>query len=133
MSSPLTYTRVAIVTGAGQGIGRAIALRLAADGLDIAVVGLSSGLHRLEDLADEIKKMDRKSIVIACDVSKEDEVKSMVDQTVAELGRLDAVIIWYYDVGSNLIQCIDGRKCRNLPTYCRVNDRWSALTFRVIR
>ncbi|KAF8226636.1 NAD(P)-binding protein [Tricholoma matsutake] len=92
MSSPLTYTRVAIVTGAGQGIGRAIALRLAADGLDIAVVGLSSGLHRLEDLADEIKKMDRKSIVIACDVSKEDEVKSMVDQTVAELGRLDAMV-----------------------------------------
>ena len=102
MSAPNTgYTRVAIVTGAGQGIGRGIALRLAADGFDVAVAGLARGMDRLEALAEEIRKMDRKSLAIACDVTKEGDVKSMVDQTVTELGRLDAVIISI----SRLVRC----------------------------
>jgi NAD(P)-dependent dehydrogenase (short-subunit alcohol dehydrogenase family) len=103
MSAPKAgNTRVAIVTGAGQGIGRGIALRLAADGYNVAVTGLATGMDRLEALAEEIKRMDRKSLAIACDVSMESEVKSMVDQTVAELGRLDAVII----SSSRLVQCL---------------------------
>jgi NAD(P)-dependent dehydrogenase (short-subunit alcohol dehydrogenase family) len=91
MFSAPTYTRVALVTGGAQGIGRAIALRLAVDGLDIAVDDVPSESHRLEDDVTEIKEMGRKAIALTCDVSKEDEVKSMVEQTVAQLGRLDVV------------------------------------------
>ena len=91
MSSVPTFTRVALVTGGAQGIGRAIALHLAADGLDVAVDDIPSETQRLEEVVAEIKKMGRKAIAITCDVRKEDEVKGMVEQTVAELGRLDVV------------------------------------------
>jgi short chain dehydrogenase len=101
MSSGPTYTRVALVTGGAQGIGRAIALRLAADGLDVAVDDIPSETHRLEEVVTEIKRMGRKAVALMCDVSKEDEVKTMVEQTVAELGRLDAVHI---DIISGLWQ-----------------------------
>jgi NAD(P)-dependent dehydrogenase (short-subunit alcohol dehydrogenase family) len=84
-------TRVALVTGAAQGIGRAIALRLAADGLDVAVDDLPSKLELLEEVVNEIKAMGRKSIALTFSISQEDEVKAMVEQTVSELGRLDVV------------------------------------------
>jgi NAD(P)-dependent dehydrogenase (short-subunit alcohol dehydrogenase family) len=88
---PFTGTRVALVTGGAQGIGRAIALQLAADGLDVAIDDIPSESQRLEEVVNEIKKLGRKAIPLTCDISKEDEVKDMVDQTVAELGRLDVV------------------------------------------
>jgi NAD(P)-dependent dehydrogenase (short-subunit alcohol dehydrogenase family) len=100
MSSPPITTRVAIVTGGAQGIGRAIALQLATDGLDVAVDDIPSESQRLEEVVNEIKMMGRKAIAITCDVSKEDEVKAMVEQTVAELGRLDVV--------RELLSCGDG-------------------------
>lgn len=92
MSSAPTYTRVAIVTGSAQGIGRAIALQLARDGLDVAVDDIPSESHLLEEVVVEIKKMGRKAIPLTCDISKEDEVKAMIDQTVTELGRLDVMV-----------------------------------------
>jgi NAD(P)-dependent dehydrogenase (short-subunit alcohol dehydrogenase family) len=102
MSSAPTYTRVAIVTGGSQGIGRAIALQLATDGLDVAVDDIPAESERLEEVVNEIKKMGRKAIAISCDVSKEDEVKAMVEQTVAELGRLDVVRKLFHGVMDDL-------------------------------
>lgn len=90
-TASLPYTRVALVTGGAQGIGRAIALRLAKDGLDVAVDDIPSESERLQAVVDEIKQIGRRAIALTCDVSKEEEVKNMVDQTVAELGRLDVV------------------------------------------
>ncbi|KAJ7766716.1 hypothetical protein B0H16DRAFT_1717060 [Mycena metata] len=85
-------TRVALVTGAAQGIGRAIALRLAADGLDVAVDDLDDNVDSLKAVAQEIERLGRKAVVLTSDVTKEKEVEEMVEATVSALGRLDVMI-----------------------------------------
>ena len=76
---PAPYVpNVAIVTGAAQGIGYSIALRLADDGIDVAVNDIANKKEKLEEVAEEIKKKGRRSIVVTADVSREDEVKAMV-------------------------------------------------------
>ncbi|CAE6536239.1 unnamed protein product [Rhizoctonia solani] len=84
--------RVAIVTGSAQGIGRAIALRLASDGNDVAVNDINTKQGELEKLVEEIKRLGRKAISIPGDVSKEKEVQDMVARTVDALGSLDIMV-----------------------------------------
>lgn len=79
------------MTGSAQGIGRAIALRLADDGFDVAVNDVASKKDLLEELSKEIEEKGRKAIVAAADVSVESEVQAMVELTVKELGGLDVV------------------------------------------
>jgi NAD(P)-dependent dehydrogenase (short-subunit alcohol dehydrogenase family) len=86
----MSINGVALITGAGKGIGRAIALRLAKDGYSIALNG-SRRSEGLDQVRDEIEKMGRKTIECIADVSKEDQVKAMVDATVNDLGGLDVV------------------------------------------
>ncbi|KAF7363910.1 hypothetical protein MSAN_01049100 [Mycena sanguinolenta] len=86
------YTRVAIVTGASRGIGKGIALRLAADGLDVVVADLADQKDPLDAVAEEIRGLGRKVLTVSCDVSKEDEVQALVDAAVSELGRLDVMV-----------------------------------------
>ncbi len=70
------------MTGSARGIGRAIALRLANDGFNIALNDVASQKENLEVLCSEIGGLGRKAIIYIADVSKEDEVKAMVDETV---------------------------------------------------
>jgi meso-butanediol dehydrogenase/(S,S)-butanediol dehydrogenase/diacetyl reductase len=83
-------SRTAIVTGAGRGIGRGIALRLAKDGLDVAVNDVNS--ENVKKVAQEIESLGRKSLAIVADVAKEAEVYSMVDQVVGKFGKLDVMV-----------------------------------------
>ncbi|XP_006463679.1 hypothetical protein AGABI2DRAFT_194437 [Agaricus bisporus var. bisporus H97] len=85
-------TRVALVTGGARGIGRAIALRLAQDGFDVAVDDIPSQAEELNQVAEEIRNLGRRAIVLTEDVAQEDRVKEMVERTVKELGSLDAMI-----------------------------------------
>ncbi|QRV92950.1 Enoyl-(Acyl carrier protein) reductase [Ceratobasidium sp. AG-Ba] len=84
--------RVAIVTGAAQGLGRAIALKLALDGVDVAVNDLPSKHKLLEDLIAEINGCGRRSIIVTADVSIEPQVQAMVKNTVDILGGLDIMV-----------------------------------------
>jgi len=82
--------KVALVTGAGRGIGRGIALRLAQDGADVVVNDVN--LENVNKVAEEIKLLGRKSLAIVADVSKGNEVYGMVDQVVAEFGKIDIMV-----------------------------------------
>ncbi|EPS97429.1 NAD-binding protein [Fomitopsis schrenkii] len=85
--------RVALVTGAAQGIGRCIAIRLAEDGLDVALNDLPSKLADLEALAVEIKtSTGNQAFAVVGDVSREEDVKTMVASTVERLGGLDVMV-----------------------------------------
>ncbi|KAH7929159.1 NAD(P)-binding protein [Leucogyrophana mollusca] len=85
---------VALVTGAGQGIGRAIALRLASDGFDVALSDISSNKANLEAVATEIAGTHggRRVCTLLADVTVEEDVRGMVEGTVKELGGLDVMV-----------------------------------------
>ncbi|KAJ7141552.1 short chain oxidoreductase [Mycena filopes] len=87
-----TGTRIALVTGAAQGIGRAIALRLAADGLDVVLNDISSKTSVLEAVKAEIIATGRRAAIFGADVSVDAEVKSMVAFAVETFGGLDVMV-----------------------------------------
>ncbi|KAJ7157999.1 short chain oxidoreductase [Mycena crocata] len=90
MASNSHYT--ALVTGAAQGLGRAIALQLAEDGFDVAVNDVSGNSENLETLVDEIRKKGRGCSKCVADVSNEDQVVAMVELVVKEHGGLDVMV-----------------------------------------
>lgn len=81
--------RNALVTGAARGIGRAIALRLATDGLNVAVNDIKASLSALNEVQQEIEQVGRQSLVIGADVSSDKEVQNMMKYVSQELGSLD--------------------------------------------
>lgn len=84
--------RIAIVTGAASGIGKAIALKLASDGFDVALNDLPSSLPQLNEVAaSATSQSGGDTILIPGDVSIEADVEKMVDDTVKRFGGLDAV------------------------------------------
>ena len=83
--------KVALVTGAGVGIGEATALELAKEGADIAVNYLTSEKGAIE-VVNEITKSGRNAFAIRADVTDEDQVREMVQETVDRLGSLDILI-----------------------------------------
>ena len=82
--------KVALVTGGGQGIGRAIALRLANDGANIAVVDLKE--DKTKAVADEVRAIGRKATTFRADVSKRADVYAAVDHAEKELGGFDIMV-----------------------------------------
>ena len=106
-SRPLEQ-RVAIVTGSSRGIGRAMALRLATEGASVVITGKSeTGTDKLpgsiHTVAAEIEAAGGTALALRVDVRHEDEVKAMVDATVARFGRLDILVnnagaLWWQPV-----------------------------------
>ncbi|WP_158769763.1 acetoin reductase [Paraglaciecola sp. L1A13] len=83
-------SKVALVTGAGQGIGRAIALRLAQDGADIAIVDLNT--EKMLAVSREIEILGRKATTFKADVSDQKQVYAAIEHTEKTLGGFDIMV-----------------------------------------
>jgi pteridine reductase len=82
---------VAVVTGAGKRIGRAVAVRLAEEGADI-VVHYRSSRTEAESVAREIEKFGRRAIALSAELSEVEQVKAMFMRVAEEFGRLDVLV-----------------------------------------
>lgn len=82
--------KVAVVTGAGRGIGRATALALAECGADVALAARS--VDQLEAVAEEIRKLGRRALVVQCNADKTENLEAFANRAFEEFGRLDVVI-----------------------------------------
>lgn len=83
--------KVALVTGASRGIGRAIAWRLAQAGADIAVV-YAGQQEKAEELCAQIRELGRRSVAYRCDVSDFDQTKETVTAVAKEFGGIDILV-----------------------------------------
>src|SRR6476620_8828978 len=82
--------RVALVTGAGQGNGKAIALRLAAAGADVAVNDVREATA--EATAGEVRALGRKGAALVADLADLVQVSALIDRVVETFGRLDVLV-----------------------------------------
>src|SRR5258706_11910398 len=86
--------RVAVVTGASRGIGKALALRLAQEGADVVVASKSEQSSErlpgsIHETADAIRALGRRALAVATDVRDEDAIRNMIEAAIAEFRRLD--------------------------------------------
>lgn len=82
--------KVALVTGAARGIGKEIALTLAREGADIVANARSA--PNLEILVAEIEKLGRRAKAVTADISKKDDVESLVNAAISEFGKIDILV-----------------------------------------
>jgi len=83
--------KVALVTGGGTGMGRAICLKFASEGGDV-VVNYSKSQTQAEEVAANARKLGARAFAIKADVSQDQEARRLVEETVAKLGRLDILV-----------------------------------------
>ncbi|KAK7435601.1 hypothetical protein VKT23_019552 [Stygiomarasmius scandens] len=84
--------RVAIVTGAAQGIGKAIALRLAVDGYNVAISDLPSKSDQLHSVVFEIETKGQRAIAVSADVSIEQDIQNLIQTTLSQLNGFDLMV-----------------------------------------
>lgn len=82
--------KVALVTGASRGIGRAIALAMAQAGADLVIA--SRKIDDLETAASEIRKTGRKCLPVATHIGRLEEIKNLVERAMKEFGRIDILV-----------------------------------------
>jgi len=82
--------KVALVTGASRGIGRAVALKLAGEGADVVVTATS--LERAQKTADEITRMGRKALAVEVNVAVAAEVETLFAKVIESFGKLDILV-----------------------------------------
>ena len=86
----LLKDRVAIVTGGGSGMGRAISLKYAGEGCDVAVVDINPDAAK--KTAAEVKAIGRRSLALKADISQSSEVNAMVAKTIRQFGKIDILV-----------------------------------------
>lgn len=83
--------RVALVTGASRGIGKAIALKLAQEGADV-IINYTSNEEAAKKTQEEINSLGRTAYIYRCDISKRSELEAMVDFTIEKFGKIDILV-----------------------------------------
>ena len=83
--------KIVLVTGAQQGIGRAMAIEFAADGADVAVNWLDDQ-NTAQRVADEVRGHGRRALLVNADVAQLEQVRSMASRIAQELGPIDVLI-----------------------------------------
>jgi enoyl-[acyl-carrier protein] reductase III len=83
--------RVALVTGASRGIGRACAIRLAEAGADV-VVNYVTSQTAAEEVAEQISALGRRVAVVKADVGEQDDVAAMMEHIEGQFGRLNIIV-----------------------------------------
>ena len=91
MSSPKLSGKIAIVTGASRGIGRALALRLGHDGAAVAINYVNNAAGA-EEVKAEIKTAGGDAIALQADVSKPADIQRLFDQAIEHFGRFDILV-----------------------------------------
>jgi 3-oxoacyl-[acyl-carrier protein] reductase len=114
--------RTALVTGGAGGMGRAIAARLAADGFDVAVVGVGDVNMAAAPVLGEIQEQGRRAAAFAADVADEQAVAALFDAVEDQLGPLDAVV---HTAGINRPAALTELDLADLDAIHRVNVRGS--------
>ncbi|MCC2613528.1 SDR family oxidoreductase [Neorhizobium petrolearium] len=118
-------SRVALVTGAGSGIGRAAALKLAGEGAKVGVLGRTK--DEIEKTADKIRKAGGEALPLEADVSDEKRMREAIDRLAETFGRLDIVVA---NAGINGVWApIDDLKPEEWDKTIAVNLRGTYLTF----
>ncbi|NIS79190.1 MAG: SDR family NAD(P)-dependent oxidoreductase [Anaerolineales bacterium] len=108
--------KVAIVTGSGRGIGRAVALGFASEGTHVVVSARTE--QEIKAVADEIRSLDRKALPVVCDVTMERQVKSLVAQTLETFDRVDILV---NNAGTGLIRPVWGTPRPSFESVLAVN------------
>ncbi|MFN2562145.1 MAG: SDR family oxidoreductase [Jatrophihabitans sp.] len=88
--SDVLQDKVVVVAGVGPGLGRSIALQCAKAGADVVLAARTES--RLGEVADEIKQLGRRTLQVGTDINSEESAQNLVDATLAEFGRLDALV-----------------------------------------
>jgi 3-oxoacyl-[acyl-carrier protein] reductase len=109
--------KIALVTGGGTGIGRAIAQNFAASGADVAVAGRTAST--LEKVCGSIHAMGRRAVAVTTDVSSRNDVEGMANQVLNELGPIDIL------VNNAGIGILDGQNA--LPVHKLPEDMWDTM------
>lgn len=115
--------KVAIVTGAGRGIGKAISLVLAEAGADI--VAAARTVAEIEETAREVRALGRRALPIPTDVTRADQVQRMVEKTVSEFGKVDILV---NNAGVSRPKQLVPLGDLKFPGWQRVSDLHSPLT-----
>jgi 3-oxoacyl-[acyl-carrier protein] reductase len=82
--------KVAVITGGGRGIGKAVALSFAEEGADVVVAARTDG--EISQVRDDIVRLGRKSEAVICDVSDEDQVRNLIEQTLEVHEKIDILV-----------------------------------------
>ena len=93
--------RVAFITGAGRGIGAAVARKLAGDGAAVAVADMDLG--PAEETAGAVREAGRRALALACDVTSRQQVEAAVDRAVGDFGQLDILVACAGIIRDNLL------------------------------